>query len=66
MKPSLPLLPVLGLFCLILSNPLESFADGPVPSDAYPGQVQVKVSGQALPMATGKFEPTWDSVLPVF
>ncbi len=62
MKPSPLLLPALGLFCLILSYPLESFADGPVPSDAYPGQVRVKVSAQALPMATGKFEPTWASL----
>jgi alpha-L-fucosidase len=47
---------------VLLSNPGESFADAPIPSGNYPGQVQVKVSAQALPMATGKFEPTWDSL----
>jgi len=62
MKPSIPFLPAFGFFCVLLSNPGESFADGPIPSDAYPGQVQVKVSAQALPMATGKFEPSWDSL----
>ena len=55
-------LPAFAFFCALLSNSGESFADGPVPSSAYPGQVQVKVSAQALPMATGKFEPTWDSL----
>lgn len=49
-------------FSILISIPATSFADGPIPSGNYPGQVQVKVSAQALPMATGKFEPTWDSL----
>jgi alpha-L-fucosidase len=49
-------------FSIFISIPATSFADAPIPSGAYPGQVQVKVSAQALPMATGKFEPTWDSL----
>lgn len=52
--------PVLATLSLLLATGPSAHADlGPIPSDLKP---EVIVSTKAEPMATGKFQPTWESL----